>query len=230
MPPPILFTRCEDDTAFTQPVMSSVSSPFTKLGTPTYAVGKYDNGLQGTINAGYSFDPTGFYSNNDIGCMEFWWKPAAGYDASDQWLCGGFDGAAGKFGVFVRITGSGSTLNMRVHVTGGTAYLNYTVGTGTFSIGTNYHLAITWNRSGIGGGGNYSEAFVNGSSVSASSTAIPAGVFGANGCGIACYPTLLATHYTRGVIDNMKLYDYDKTDFNDRWNERGGLNDMVINS
>ena len=31
-----------------------------------------------------------------------------------------------------------------------------------------------------------------------------------------------------GLVDNFKVYDYEKTDFSDRFNERGSMNDQFI--
>lgn len=91
-----------------------------------------------------------------------------------------------------------------------------TVGT-TFTTGTQVHLACVWDNAGIGGSEKY-QIYKNGVKIASSTT----NVLQAMGTDIRmrlgnCWDN--NGRYLKGVMDNVKIWNYAKTNFSDRFTE-----------
>jgi hypothetical protein len=82
--------------------------------------------------------------------------------------------------------------------------------------GTWFHLAAVWNRQGIGGSSETMQLYVNGAKVAATSqnnwgtavgSAVDIGGANDNNCANVFF------------VDNLKLWNYSKTDFSYRFQE-----------
>jgi hypothetical protein len=98
----------------------------------------------------------------------------------------------------------------------------------TFSSGTWYHIAFVCDKDGIDGGSDVQRIYLDNSILWNSTAAlsydatdtIKTFVFGSYD------DTSTSTSAgSNTYLDNMSLYDYAKTDFSDRFNERDGMND-----
>jgi hypothetical protein len=224
--PPALFTRCEDDNAFLKPVTGSA---LAKTGTPTYAAGRFGNGVEGVNNAYWLCSPDNIFAsgNNQAGAIRFWWKPAAGFDAVNNALFYFSNNVSNTPGVYTYIVGSGAIMRTSVQVISGVQN-TIDLATNTFVAGTQYHMAVVWDMAGIGGGADVARVYKDGVDVGSSGNACPVRLWPANCGSLGNYYHIPAGNQVRGIIDNFKIYDYAKTDFNDRFNERGGMNDQVM--
>jgi hypothetical protein len=100
----------------------------------------------------------------------------------------------------------------------------------SFSAGTKIHTAFVWDSSGIPGQGSRTAAFYwNGVRVAQTGGggSDTGAIYGSN-VSVTSGKVMTNNGGTAGPnsgIDNWKQYDYAKTDFSDRRDERGGMND-----
>lgn len=89
------------------------------------------------------------------------------------------------------------------------------------------HYAVAWDKDGIDGGSDTLKLFIDGVARGSSSAAIGSMTGAISRLNIGVYLTgnLISS---QSIFDNVKIYDYAKTDFSDRFNERGGLNDQIM--
>ena len=91
-----------------------------------------------------------------------------------------------------------------------------------FVNGTTYHFAFAWDNNGIDSSSDTMRIYVDGVNVASGSAALPAGVFDPYlYVGTAPNSGSLSTFYdaVKGVSDNLKIWNYAKTDFSDRFAE-----------
>jgi VCBS repeat-containing protein len=91
-----------------------------------------------------------------------------------------------------------------------------------FVDGTTYHFAFAWDSSGIDSSSDTMRIYVDGVNVASGSAALPAGVFDPYlYVGTAPNSGSLSTFYdaVKGVSDNLKIWNYAKTDYSDRFAE-----------
>ena len=227
MKPPVLWNRLGSATQITKSV---IGENFAWVGSSSYAAGKFGNGSYSNSASNY---PQVTNGNNVI--------PDQGLYAVELWLKTGFDvtngvgpannpgiwslyGAAWSKAQVSFLTGSGLTFAYYWLSSSGYYHLNSTSAAFTWTAGTLVHLAFVINTSGIGGSANTMRVYKDGISRTTSDTAL--------GTPPAAAPVfkLLNGDWTTGqdaTIDNIKVYDYDKINFNDRFNERGGMNDSI---
>lgn len=91
-----------------------------------------------------------------------------------------------------------------------------------FVDGTTYHFAFAWDSSGIDSSSDTMRIYVDGVNVASGSAALPAGAFDPYlYVGTAPNSGSLSTVYdaVKGVSDNLKIWNYAKTDYSDRFEE-----------
>jgi hypothetical protein len=220
---PIFWNRCEDIN-FT----SVIGPDMTYGGTPLFSSSKFGNGVSSTDPSdSYRIDGIPYISqsvlNEAQGCIEFWVK------ASDSW--------ASKQMLFLdniaeKVSG---TIWYCFWQTDGRIYMQMTAscntGVNTINSGDFIHLAFVWNASGIDGSANTQRIYVNGVSSASTNSSIAGQTFDDTGkfrVGVAWDDSIgTIDRSIRGYFDNIKVFDYSKTDFSDRLSERGGMNDLV---
>jgi hypothetical protein len=222
---PILWNRLGSDTqAFNSPLGPNL----TKEGNSAYTTGQFGNGYQGGGSSdALSFPANDIWNNNQVGTTELWWKPTAGWDTGGSGIIAIGDTVSDAYHRIFANNGD-SNVWFEFSISGGSRYLWRKNPMTNFSAGTWYHLAIVWDANGIDGSSDKSRNYIDGVIDSTDSTAIPNDTFGNSLNESAIGNIDSRTLPLIGVVDNIKCYDYAKTDFNDRFNERGGLNDVNI--
>lgn len=228
--PPIEFNRLG---SIGQVQNSVTGLDLSEFGGPhSYPAGKFGNALDipGYTNDGVQTVADSFTYYPE-GCMTCWWKPNFDWDAA---------GSENPYMISLRNVAETRIFEMAYSKANDKFYLLWTDSGGddlitewsgvSFSANDWLHLAVTWNKNGINGTSYNLQFYVNGSlltiavgdpttAIYASNVVVTAGVaFRANGNGQGCM----------GLVDNVKIYDYEKIDFSDRGNERGGLNDLAL--
>lgn len=197
-----------------------------------FVAGRFGNGVELSMQepCGISF-PDELVAR-DAGCVEFWARLVdfpqmisggemglltMESEAGERQSMFGFNGndGAGNAGLCIRIHEIGSA------GTGAFGNWTYARALGTADIGGWHHYALVWNVAGIAGVGDgrcKMMAFVDGQPNTASwSGACPAPekviVPPAGRLGLLSHQSMAGG---RIVFDNLKIWDYDKTDFRDR--------------
>ncbi len=199
MKPPILWNRMCDDTNLIQSV---IGTNFTKTGTPTYSSVKFNNGINGDSanygNLGYVL-PATF-------TIEFWLKynHAKADMGNKYFLRGGVVGINFQFwiGSIYPDIQNGNKIQSQFVLPDYNA--NDIVHWGTI-----FDMTATPKV----------RFFYNGNEISVNGIWYGGDWTGSN--------TNLSTQGEAGWIENLKIYEYAKTNFDDRFNERGGMNDIV---
>jgi hypothetical protein len=152
------------------------------------------------------------------GCIEFW-----------SVLDFSMSSSAGNYGWFGRSGGgqwymyySANVINWGLGDNSGAGPLGTYAP--TVSAGTPVHIAAVWSTSKLITGSKGGALFINGAMVSSSANAPTTGASHT----FAILSVNNGTFALNGNMDNIKIYDYAKTDFSDRFNERGGMNDQII--
>lgn len=229
--PPVQLCRLGSTNQVTVPVIGSAG---TEGASVTYTTGYFGNGMNSNGNNKHvTFPNTADQYTGSAGAYEMWIKPVGWSITNGQASAGNhflyqIVGDANNFVEF-DITTSGLLLR---YYTSGTFYgfgaSQITPASFDLADGVWGHVAVVWNTAGINGGSNTIEFCFNGS-VAASTTNALSIASGMATFYLGVYGLSPGLLYWDGVIDNFKIYDYDKTDFSDRGNERGGLNDQVTN-
>lgn len=194
-----------------------------------YAPVKFDNGfrINHVSNVGnLIFDP--LTMPNGKGCAEVWAVLAiaivnGGFD-SDTYTSRTFFTVGTNVSDTIRcnIGGSGIGGGTRILVSGGgtLSVTNYNI-----PINTPFHVAVVWDKDGIAGGSDTVRLYIDGiqkgalqnsAGLNVTPNRIAAGSRITSGS--TCWG--LAQGYNGG-IDNIKVWDYAKTDFSDRFFESG---------
>lgn len=221
----LLFNRLGSNTE----VLNSVIAPNgTITGTITYNALKYGNGS---------------YSNNNANNIIF--NPITGFDpnkwSAEMWLDTDYnmvDGVSNAYyGIIYWYYDANNYIIITLYpasyynycafkIAGSTT--NYSLRGLTWTAHDKIHVAWTYNKDGIGGGADKLQVYVNGVKVGSSTTAAATGSVTGGEIGILTDPSFFGNEQADACIDNLKVHNYDKTDFSDRLNERGGLADQVI--
>lgn len=205
---PILWNKLGSDSEVSN---SQVGSNFTRSGAISYPAGVYGNGAMITGTSPYlSFPRTALKTN--AGTIEFWFKPnfaSAGLATRKTLL----DCNAGS--AFDRLdTGWDPSGNFYwcIFNTNG---VNAIAGP-SFVSNDSIHFALVWDSAGIGGTSAKSRIYINGA-IWDSTTQTP----NQNPASTVVY----VGHHTTGsanadgIIDNLKVFDFAKTNFSDRLSE-----------
>jgi hypothetical protein len=213
--PPIFWNRAGDAT---QLATSVVGIDPTITGTPTYTSVKHGNGFVGS-DANYIRIVGLLDSIRSVGAVEYWCNFVTAPIAND--FKRGFSDEDGSNDFTVQFGGSGDATLHQFYING--SALNFTK---SISNGDIIHLAFVWNTSGIDGGSNTRRVYIDGSSIATSDAALSNIDANAEDLWFGRYPT--GGFAGNFAYDNMKVYDYDKVDYKDRFNERGGMNDGIL--
>lgn len=198
-------------------------------GTPTYNAGKFGNGSYSNSNSNYITLPDTSFSPNQF-TFDFWFK-------TDYNVTNGVPSDASRHALVTYYLSNSARVAIEFSsATGfyvsyiGTSPINYITTTGlTFSSGVIQHFGIVYDSNQIAGSADYFRLYWNGSLLNNSTSS--GGTMASGGNIHALIMFFSGAPFTNpmdGLIDNLKIYDYVKTDFTDRFNERGGMNDQEI--
>jgi len=206
------------DAEITTPAFGSVVS--AKNGTPTYVDGKFGNGMACTSSGDYArLTIGGGFTNADAGTIEYWWRKTTtnpnGYIGHTGDITAGTD-------LRVLIVAYTGDLTFQFYYGGGSVLHSHVESYTGFADGEWVHLAITWNRLGIAGGSDTSRFYVNGVAVSTSTATVaswsmPVGWYYT--FGNASDGTAPISANANSYVDNLKIYQVEKTDYSDRFIE-----------
>ncbi len=203
--PPILFNRLQSSSELASNVIGSAL--LVESGTVAYAAGMFGDAIS-------------LVGTGNIEDLSFTWP--TGSWAIEAWIFATGSNAVKRW--FTNVDGNGLSTDFWLRETGA-GFLNIWDGqvetTTATSVNRNVwdHYALVWDDPNT-----TITAFKNNSS------------FYSNNAGAS--PTWKSELYIGGKngsgerfdgkIDNIKIYDYLKNDFNDRFNERAGMNDQVM--
>jgi hypothetical protein len=228
--PPIFFNRLGDAT---QVGNSVVGLNFSWTGTPAYAAGKFGNGIDITYSGG-EYISNGSWVYYPQGCHEFWLKPDNDYNSGSNvtyfydWRSSGGTGNPSQ--IIYYNYGAQIWSLWNPNGAGNGIFETQYNDTTSFSGGDLLHLAHVWDAAGIDGGSDTHRFYINGSRMTATAGSEATAIHNINIIGktMRIGQSVGANQGAVGVIDNFKTYDWTKTYFTDRGNERGGLDDQVI--
>ncbi len=212
---------------------SEVGIDLNIKGTPTYASCKFDNGIYFPSNETHNIDCDSSIVPLDKGCIEFWWKPTFNWDnvSPTNWsafinisihsplkpatnttiLMFQYNPASSLFGFYYYWVDSGDNYIMKF----------ITVPPLSFNANDIIHLAIAWDKDN-NIEGQYSLAiYQNGTNIGGSTDTIApqaswAGDLDIVGNGVSEFG---GWDGCKGPMDNIKIWNYPKTNFSDRFTE-----------
>ncbi len=201
---------------------SEIGESLSWTGSEEYQDCQYNMGSYSNDNSNYiTFPGTGFTPNAFT--VEFWLKTdwdcvsgtaqETGYYSYFQWY---YDN---DNRIMAQIDHTGCYLNIRgegVH-----NYQYWTPSQLNWQAGDIVHLAWVYNRDGIDGTTDTKRLYFNGNVV-ASTTEQPE-AFSVSGGMFYLLQHQDLSRTLKGTVDNLKIYDYAKTDFSDRFNEGTAL-------
>jgi len=226
--PPILFNRCGSTTEATHSVIGENGVEGASV---DYTTGYFGNGINSNNTNKYvEFANAGDIYLGAAGTFEFWMSPYA--DITNGTIPAGtrsvFSMANTNNNLFdLLMSPAGIAWRIRV---GGTYYgfgnTSYTPADFDLATGAWGHVAFVWNSAGIDGGSDTCRFYFNGAKLlnTTSALTLPSSI------GVLWLGSYIqaSTLHANAVLDNFKIYSYAKLDFNDRFNERGGLDDQLI--
>lgn len=217
----LIHNRLESDTSVTQ---SIIGTNGTIEGTLSYTAMKHGNGAGSTSSsnrikfAAYDSSLTNSWRR---GCVEFWMQAdvTAGTDRM-------------PFCVY-KDTKKKVQIDMYSNVMQFIFWNDSEGVVGTpmsFIPGTGLcHVGVCWDSSGIAGSADKVRCYLNGTLSGSNTDDFSTGLSGNNDITIISGRNDATNYFhMNGYMDNIKLWDYAKTDFSDRNNERAGLNDQII--
>jgi len=204
-------------------------------GKVEYAAGQFNNGIYidaSDFNESVKFPSQQIFDNFDRGCIEMWVK--TDYDVIDGMPQTSQPGYSdGEFRIFdVYGNGKGMVCALSLHYGIILHWLNTVDGNvylyeseSDWSAGELVHLAVSWDKDGIADSGDTLGIYVNGVK-----TAGTAGNLGTTSVSDICEHIYFGNTRDvnqspgfnapfRGVIDNVKIWNYAKNDFSDRYGE-----------
>jgi len=190
-------------------------------GTPGFEPAKFGNGAYSNPD-GWTYTPgTNIWDDISIkkGCIEFWFKYK-------------YDGWTGYFSTYLcRYLGLAGIV-IRTDTGGLTLYTNWGPSITkpyTPVAGELHHVAYSWDKDGINGTGKYQIFYWDGSEIASDTTPIdPYMVHRGD-----IYDNFIINSYgggdfsTQYAMDNIKIWNYAKTDFSDRFSEGPSYNTPV---
>lgn len=216
--PPTLWNRMGSTTQLSNSV---VGQNLSQTGTPTHPSGKFGNAYDPAVSNYSTFtqDLSG-NGTHRAGTIEMWVDFNDPGVTTQYMIVGNSDDVSpNQWSIFFN---RGAALDLDWRFGGAQLGCN---GFDSF-YGTTFHIAFVWDRDGIEGGSDIRRIYKDGSQLASSTATIGADTLYTNSTlyiGIRHSNTNPWTDW----IDNFKLFDYAKTDFNDRFNERGSMNDQI---
>lgn len=230
--PPIFWDRMEGST--TKEVINNIAP--TTHGTVDYTTGYFGNGVRCDSN-GEGIDYNGWASNfnsfiDSAFTIEFYVQTTYNVINGTHDIGDGsvryFFWASVNTSNFIQLQISAAHMGFFGRYNGTNRFLVSTDASLDWSAGDWVHLACVADASGIDGGANTMQLYFNGSQVGSLSTGLgtTSGTYAE--WIIGTVTGYAANSHVNGIIDNLKIYDYAKTDFSDRYRERGGMNDGIV--
>jgi hypothetical protein len=208
--PPILFTRCRDASSLLYPVTGALTTVGTATKSYTETV-KFGNGLKVASDGtppSVTYAPS--YLNNMVNVtFEFWFKSLDKYQEHGSGLLYISQDASRKFWLLL-----GGSTSLQCYYNGSSVISSDYVP----SDNTVLHIGVVFLPAGI-------SIYVNNSLWD--DELAPAS-FSGNDITIVINGNNLTAGSGYSAIESFKIYDYAKTDFSDRFNERGGMNDNLV--
>ncbi len=192
---------------------SSFGTNMSIVGTPTYAAGVFGNGVRVTANNHLEIPSSCLLSNK--GTVEMWVTPDVGFSSAQRFLFEVVNNVGASIGTYFYYDSSFSAGQKFCFV----ASPNNCYGpeAGVTNAGVAVHVAAVWDFSGIGGGPNTIRIYTNGVAAISVSPTTPM-TFKPNGT-MRLGVSWDNTRAYLGVIDNLKIWNYAKTNFSDRFTE-----------
>jgi hypothetical protein len=223
---PILFTTLNDADSITRTVIGSAG---TISGTITYEASKFGNGVIRQAGGSYvSFPVAILDSLKQRGTFEMWIRPKVTQPVAFSYGVFGFVNAPyDTNGDILFFWGDGTTSSGWVALFGFGGFSLMANESTQFvaTIGQDYHAALCWDKDGINGSSDTARIYRDGVLVNSMTTALPQGSPTSSDFKLCTEGDGAFDKYT---TNNFKVYNYAKTDFGDRFDQRGGLNDQVI--
>ena len=209
---PISFTQTGADVQCSSPI---IGQAYTKGGTPTYTTGKFGQAMQGSGNGNYWYqtDVTIVIPDTTAFCVEYWIK----FEGNDLSNTGGqkyFFSITSTPNTF-RIYNGGSGNIIHDCRIGATTALNQNIPFASYNLSQWYHEAFTFDVNGLDGGATTAALYIDGVSTLTDTASWTPTNF-SSGQDMAVTQAYSAAAPMAGVIDNIKIYNYGKTNFRDR--------------
>jgi hypothetical protein len=175
----------------------------------------------GYAGSGVDFPPT--VANPERGCVEMWTR----FYSAPQWYSHGVYGLVNANHWTANVMNF-SWYNGNAYGHNGFLYFDLLFnGTGcslAYSVfdpplDTPVHLAVVWDRSGIAGSGDYMRIYIDGSMAAAQSSSNTWGQDNTAGAFRVATTWDGSFDEDRFSVDNLKVWDFAKTDFSDRFTE-----------
>lgn len=197
---------------------SAYGPALSNVGVVSFSNGQFGNGFKPAA-ASWLEGQASNYINSNKGTIEFWVNPEAGL------------ATGGGQNFFFEFTTNGQTsgnfLGYNIQ-TGGTLQFGVTFGaavvdlrpTATFTTGTPAHIAFVWDCSGIGdGSGQTHQVYKDGVKIGGHTNAnakMPSYSISSMRVGTSWDNN---GRQLKGIMDNLKFWNYAKTNFSDRFTE-----------
>ncbi len=217
---------------------SEVGPNLVKNGSPSYDPSKYGNGAHSPNDEADNFTCDSSFLPKDKGCVEFWWKPSFNWDSSDGMNLSFFFNVEDRGPTVPDDTVELSCIYMADENLFYFVYASKKAGEPSctalmqiiptpFNAGDIMHLAFVWdiNKSIEG---QYSLAlYQNGVLIGSDTNSLKPQPNWASNIIIAGigdnYTNINRWEGCKGPMDNLKVWNYPKTDFSDRCSEDGSV-------
>lgn len=209
----------------TAEVTHSITGPnLQEVGTPVYVTGQFGNGVSCTGTDKVDGIINSVLPNNEAGTMEVFWKKI---DTGSAFIATIGNLVSGDY--MVRFTYTTNIIACQITFQGSAPLMNTSIDSSGLTNGVWQHLRVVWDRSGINGGSDTARWHLNGVQQDSITTAISALTFPVNyRVTVANAPDGTQPIGASSGTDNLKIYNFGKTDFSGRFNERDGLNDVAV--
>jgi len=209
---PVLWNKLGSDA---QVQNSEVGSNGNISGSVEYGTVKFGNGTKPSAGDGRIYFPSAILQSNNAGCIEFWLNPSLAktnyitsfyyFDTYDTNTARGFQS---------QVDWINDAVNFKIYHQPGTTIVIKENTPYMWNAGELVHIAYVYDKNGIDATSDTARIYING--VSACQTTSPLNTLGSG-------PIYLNNHRpgrddlsSPDYIDNIKIWDFAKTDFSDR--------------
>lgn len=212
-PPPILWSKLESTSIFTS-IEIGPAFEWDTYETKVFAAAQFGNGIDMRSISQYRFIgiPGSFFTSDLVttGCMEFWWKPAFSKQnvldntyGQDRFLITDSLSDAGnnRLMSYIEYATGGQTGKIGIGVWNSTGAVYFD--TPTWAANDLIHIGISWTDT-------TQSVYWNGSSLGTDTRTKIAGAKTNVHFGVRY------NWFPKAIFDNVKIWDYAKTDFSDR--------------
>ncbi|MBL8994017.1 MAG: hypothetical protein JNM63_11800 [Spirochaetia bacterium] len=206
---PILWSKLGSDSEISN---SQIGSNLTRVGSVSYKSGTFGNGAEFTGTTSHLWLPSTVAKPTN-GAVEFWFTTY--FDKTN----------IAQIKALIDTDGSGGLAQNRLALCWDqTGVINFfafnpgalTVTSPSFSSNRSFHFALVWDAAGISGSSDTVRLYLDGSLLASGTTAINQS---------PNYSQLYIGHHAAsfgnadGIMDNLKIWNYAKTNFSDRFAE-----------